>query len=143
MGVGLGGLSDGCLDHEKAALLQLKPFFYFLDGVNKWGELVEGKNCCEWERVECNPTTGRVIHLFLNRSTTETYADYVDTYIQYGYEYEAEFYSRDWYLNASLFLPFQELKSLYLGGNSIAGCLPNQDVTFAAVWITRNGRSAR
>ncbi|KAK6236113.1 hypothetical protein SCA6_011450, partial [Theobroma cacao] len=28
-----------------------------------------------------------------------------------------------WYLNASLFLSFEELKSLYLNGNSIAGCV--------------------
>jgi len=34
----------------------------------------------------------------------------------------------DWYLNASLFLPFQELNALYLSDNRIAGWVKNKDL---------------
>ncbi|MFQ6644321.1 hypothetical protein Gotur_018150 [Gossypium turneri] len=107
------GLCDGCLEEERFALFQLKPFFEFID--YKFQDLINDKyfvyekesssNCCEWERVECNPISGRVIHLFLNYS---------------GYN------EMHWYLNASLFLPFEELQNLSLSENSIAGCVANQ-----------------
>ncbi|KAH9699641.1 Receptor-like protein 13 [Citrus sinensis] len=60
----------------------------------------------EWERVECNDTTGRVIKLDLR-----------DT---------RNWESAEWYMNASLFTPFQQLESLYLIGNNIAGCVENE-----------------
>ncbi|XWS27571.1 hypothetical protein CRYUN_Cryun26dG0127500 [Craigia yunnanensis] len=101
----LGGWCDGCLEQEKTALLQLKPFFSHI------GE--EGKACCEWKTVECNVSTGRVMRLFLNLTTPQAW-----------YYYNS--WRDDWYLNASLFLPFEELKSLYLTGNSIAGCVYNE-----------------
>ncbi|KAA3452155.1 putative LRR receptor-like serine/threonine-protein kinase IRK [Gossypium australe] len=31
-----------------------------------------------------------------------------------------------WYLNTSMFLPFEELKSLYLSSNGIVGCVENE-----------------
>ncbi|KAL4271787.1 hypothetical protein GQ457_13G028860 [Hibiscus cannabinus] len=55
--------------------------------------------------IECNTTTRRLIGLSLNSTR---YAD------------------EGWYLNASLFLPFVDLKSLYLSGNAIAGCIQNE-----------------
>ncbi|MBA0754626.1 hypothetical protein Gogos_005455 [Gossypium gossypioides] len=93
------GLCDGCLEEERFALFQLKPFFEFID--YKFQDLDYGSkpekesssNCCEWERVECYPISGRVTHLFLN---------------YYGYN------EMHWYLNASLFLPFEELQNLSL-----------------------------
>ncbi|MBA0754627.1 hypothetical protein Gogos_005455 [Gossypium gossypioides] len=105
------GLCDGCLEEERFALFQLKPFFEFID--YKFQDLDYGSkpekesssNCCEWERVECYPISGRVTHLFLN---------------YYGYN------EMHWYLNASLFLPFEELQNLSLSWNSIAGCVANQ-----------------
>ncbi|KAG8490006.1 hypothetical protein CXB51_015875 [Gossypium anomalum] len=105
------GLCDGCLEEERSALFQLKPFFEFINykfqpynfELNPKKE--SSSNCCEWERVECNPITGRVTHLFLNFSGSN---------------------KMDWYLNASLFLPFEELQNLSLIGNSIAGCVANQ-----------------
>ncbi|XP_022755219.1 receptor-like protein 12 isoform X2 [Durio zibethinus] len=115
---------EGCWEQEKIALLQLKPFFtHITDVKNYWVE--EGKqslDCCQWKRVECNNSTGRVIRLFLNLTTTEVYRGLVHSY--YG---EYDWIEKDhWYLNASLFLPFEELKSLYLGGNSIIGCVGNE-----------------
>ena len=102
-------LSQGCLEEERIALLQIKTSF--VDHSNdtsswllSWGE---DALCCSWEGVTCsNSTTRRVIEISL-------------------------FFARnwsmgDWYLNASIFLPFQELKVLELGANSIAGCVANE-----------------
>ncbi|KAK9218565.1 hypothetical protein WN943_007202 [Citrus x changshan-huyou] len=100
------GWSEGCLDHERFALLRLKHFFddsYPYD----WADDEGATDCCQWERVECSNTTGRVIALDLS-----------DTY---GGEY-------NWYLNASLFTPFQQLESLDLTDNKIAGCVENEGI---------------
>ncbi|KAG4143537.1 hypothetical protein ERO13_D06G196900v2 [Gossypium hirsutum] len=104
------GLCDGCLEEERFALFQLKPFFEFIDYkfqdlINNIYEKESSSNCCEWERVECNPITRRVTHLFLN------YCSNMEI---------------DWYLNASLFLPFEKLQSIFLRGNFITGCVSNQ-----------------
>ncbi|MFQ6644319.1 hypothetical protein Gotur_018150 [Gossypium turneri] len=105
------GLCDGCLEEERFALFQLKPFFAFIDykfqdlDYESKPEKESSSNCCEWERVECNPISGRVTHLFLNYSSNM---------------------KRDWYLNASLFLPFEKLQNLSLSGNFITGCVANQ-----------------
>ncbi|GMI81182.1 receptor like protein 13 [Hibiscus trionum] len=123
-------LCEGCLEEERVALSRLKPFFpfmyyyttevggprsdYYFEG-EYYGSVEEKESpfvdCCKWERVECNPTTGRLTHLFLNLSYTD-----------YDYEYN----TRSWYLNASLFLPFEELQFLSLSGNGIAGCVADQ-----------------
>ncbi|XVF65716.1 hypothetical protein PTKIN_Ptkin09bG0272100 [Pterospermum kingtungense] len=97
-------LSNGCLEQERLAFLQLKSFFKDLDALY-WKKEEEGSDCCQWELVECNITTGRVISLSL---------DYTLDPIE------------KWYLNASLFLPFEELRSLYLNGNHIAGFMENE-----------------
>ncbi|KAF5938362.1 hypothetical protein HYC85_022621 [Camellia sinensis] len=103
----------GCLEHERVALLQLKASSindqnpYFLP---TWVEAWEGEttaDCCKWERVKCNATTGRVIQLLLNSA---------ENYLKL----------RDWYLNASMFLPFEELDSLDLSCNQLAGWLENE-----------------
>ena len=101
----------GCWEQERIALLQLKASMinYADHGYPKyftsWDSANKESDCYDWERVKCNITTGRVIQLHLN-----------DT-ISYG---------KRWYLNASLFLPFEELQCLYLGGNHILGWLPNE-----------------
>ncbi|KAK8571680.1 hypothetical protein V6N12_027757 [Hibiscus sabdariffa] len=98
-------LGDACLEHERIALLQLKPFFNHYNELADWDE-VKGSDCCRWRGIECNTaTTNRLIGLSLNST-----------------RYKDE----GWYLNASLFLPFVELKSLYLRGNAIAGCIQNE-----------------
>ncbi|KAG8471738.1 hypothetical protein CXB51_036300 [Gossypium anomalum] len=102
-----GYQSEGCWEIEKAALLQLKPFFPHIndEGIS-WGK----GNCCRWKGVECSTSTGRVTRLFLEYSSVEVYNTI----------------SQGWYLNISLFLPFHELKSLDLGNNYIAGFIDNQ-----------------
>ncbi|KAK8308113.1 hypothetical protein V6Z12_D02G034400 [Gossypium hirsutum] len=97
---------DACLEHERIALLHLKPFFNSRDELKSWVE-VKGSDCCKWERVECNTTTRRLIQLSLNYTQWEFNVEY-------------------WYLNASMFLPFEELRSLYLSDNAIAGCIENE-----------------
>ncbi|XVE71670.1 hypothetical protein DITRI_Ditri10aG0170100 [Diplodiscus trichospermus] len=125
--LGLGEWGEGCWEQEKLGLLQLKPFFnlqpdllniYYQYALYDWVE-EEGKessDCCKWERVECDATTGRVIGLSLANRLVE------DTFLIHKTDIE----TRQWYLNASLFLPFEELKSLSLSGNQIAGCLDNE-----------------
>ena len=92
--------SDACWEDERIALLRLKSFFYH--SLNDWVE-VKGSNCCEWERIECNSTTRHVISLTLNSTRKTRLRD------------------PPFYLNVSLFLPFVELKTLYLESNDIAG----------------------
>ncbi|KAG8471741.1 hypothetical protein CXB51_036217 [Gossypium anomalum] len=104
-----GYQSEGCWEIEKAALLQLKPFFPGVNGEGiSWGK----GNCCRWNRVECSTSTGRVTQLFLEDSFDE----------------DKDIYLQGWYLNISLFLPFEELKSLNLGRNYIAGFIGNQGI---------------
>ncbi|XVF65693.1 hypothetical protein PTKIN_Ptkin09bG0269700 [Pterospermum kingtungense] len=98
------GLSNGCLEQERLALLKLRPFFINLLYSSNWTE-EKGSDCCHWERVECNGTTRRVTKLSLNFPNQ---------------------YSSKWYLNASLFLPFEELRSLDLSANALIGCLENE-----------------
>ncbi|XP_022722218.1 probable inactive leucine-rich repeat receptor kinase XIAO [Durio zibethinus] len=101
--------TDACWEDERIALLQLKPFFNHYKDLNRWVE-DKGSDCCQWERVECNISSsssfGRVIGLFLYDTRRS--------------------YNERWYLNASLFLPFKELKLLHLDGNSIAGFVENE-----------------
>ncbi|KAH1108506.1 hypothetical protein J1N35_012274 [Gossypium stocksii] len=96
--------TEGCLEQERIALFQLKSFFNQPTKLKDWVD-VKGSNCCQWKRVECNITSKRVIGLHLNFTRQSNL---------YGY------------LNVSLFLPFEKLKSLYLGGNKIAGFVDNK-----------------
>ncbi|KAB1669982.1 hypothetical protein ES319_1Z208300v1 [Gossypium barbadense] len=102
--------TDACLEHERIALLHLKPFFNYGNQLQSWVE-VKGSDCCKWERVECNTTTRRLIQLSLN-----------STIWLYNMEYDMD--NRN--LNASMFLPFEELKRLYLSGNAMGGNLENE-----------------
>ncbi|KAH9753675.1 Receptor-like protein 1 [Citrus sinensis] len=102
------GWTEGCLDHERFALLRLKHFFNDPhNSLYDWADDEGAIDCCQWERVECSNTTGRVIAL--------------DLFEMYSGEYS-------WYLNASLFTPFQQLESLDLTYNNIAGCVENEGI---------------
>ena len=103
--------TDACSEDERIALLQLKPFFNRNNDLNSWVEEVKGLDCCQWEGVECNTLSSsrRVIGLSLN------YTRWPNNQIRVS-----------WYLNASLFLPFNELKRLYLPGNGIGGFVESE-----------------
>ena len=101
----------GCWDKERIALLQLIASisnYTCADCFTSWDSANKKSDCCDWERVKCNITTKRVIQLALN-----------DTM----YSNEDGWY---WYLNASLFLPFEELQYLDLSYNWIPGWVPNE-----------------
>ena len=99
----------GCWEQEKAALLQLKASINStadIDYLPTWNSTHKKSDCCDWEGVKCDNTTGRVIQLDLN--------------------YTINWSREDWCLNASLFLPFEELQYLYLVDNQISRWVPNE-----------------
>ncbi|THG14929.1 hypothetical protein TEA_015393 [Camellia sinensis var. sinensis] len=72
--------------------------------------------CCDWERVTCDRTTGHVTELFLQNVKDVSYEDF-----------------RSWFINASLFLPFKELQSLTLSYNSFGGWTDNEGMQTATM----------
>jgi len=97
----------GCWEQERIALLHLKASMNYPIG-NFLPSWVDNKssNCCQWEKVKCSNTSSRVIQLSLNSTR--------------GWK------SRDWYFNASLFLPFKEIKTLELSENALVGWAKNE-----------------
>uniref|UniRef100_A0A6N2M272 Leucine-rich repeat-containing N-terminal plant-type domain-containing protein n=1 Tax=Salix viminalis TaxID=40686 RepID=A0A6N2M272_SALVM len=98
----------GCVEEERTALLQLKDSLNYPNGTSLPSWRKGDARCCDWDRVECSSSTGRVTELHLYRVRNGELGD--------------------WYLNASLFLPFQELISLDLWDNQIAGWVENKGV---------------
>ncbi|CAH1442604.1 unnamed protein product [Lactuca virosa] len=105
----------GCIDVERRALLDIKFSLINLydskreDILSTWIEYGSGSDCCDWERVKCNTTTGHVTELSL-------------CYLN-GFSYEDGRYMDEkvWPLNVSLFLHFEELTSLDLSSNHLDG----------------------
>ncbi|KAL2487573.1 receptor like protein 21 [Forsythia ovata] len=98
----------GCFEEERISLLYLKENINFPNGISlpSWVEYETKAGCCHWEGVQCSNTTGRVIQLDL---------------------YDIRYWTlEDWYFNASLFLPFQELRNLSLGYNNLVGWIENE-----------------
>lgn len=57
-----------CIESERKGLLDLKAYFNnSLFPYDDWPNDTES-DCCKWERVKCDPTSSRVISLFLNPS---------------------------------------------------------------------------
>ena len=107
----------GCWEQERIALLQYKASI--VDHTKEydfshWDSGNKASDCCEWERVKCNITTGRVIQLTLNLTLGE-----------WNWDDRGR-----WYFNASMFLPFEELQYLDLSYNSIPGWIPNESTKF-------------
>jgi len=102
-----GWLPLGCLEEERIALLHLKDSLNYPNGTSLPSWRIAHPNCCEhWESIVCNSSTGRVTRLVLDSVRNEELGD--------------------WYLNASLFLPFQQLNTLSLMDNRIAGWVENK-----------------
>ncbi|KAH1114148.1 hypothetical protein J1N35_007526, partial [Gossypium stocksii] len=82
-----GWRTEGCLEEERLAFFQLKPFFPSINSSidDSWLEYepmgypieedVTSSDCCEWEKVECSSITGHVTHLFLNLTYTVIFDD--------------------------------------------------------------------
>ncbi|KAI7979330.1 Receptor like protein 21 [Camellia lanceoleosa] len=99
----VSGHSDGCLEGERRGLLEFKNFLISngADADHLLPTWVDEKadhhsDCCDWERVTCDHTTGHVTELSLD-SIKDVY--YVDDTI--------------WFIYSTLFLPFKELKSRF------------------------------
>ncbi|CAA3014515.1 LRR receptor-like serine threonine- kinase GSO1 [Olea europaea subsp. europaea] len=100
----------GCWEEERVALLNLKANINFPSGeaLPSWVDNETAADCCQWEQVQCSNITARVIQLNL----------YFARIRRLG----------DWYLNASLFLPFKELINLSLEGNNLVGWVENEGI---------------
>ena len=107
----------GCFEEERTALLQLKDSLNYPNGTSLPSWRKGDARCCDWELVECTSSTGRVTGLYLGGTRNGELGD--------------------WYLNASLFLPFQELIRLYLWDNQIAGWVENKGLLSDWILIVR------
>ncbi|XP_073263929.1 cuscuta receptor 1-like [Populus alba] len=103
-----GWVALGCLEEEMIALLHLKDSLKYPNGTSLPSWRIAHPNCCEWdwESIVCNSITGRVTELYVERVRNQELGD--------------------WYFNASLFLPFQQLYYLSLWNNRIAGWVENK-----------------
>ncbi|TYJ00122.1 hypothetical protein E1A91_A13G066500v1 [Gossypium mustelinum] len=95
---------QGCLEEERAALLQIKDSMNISEsfGFSNW----YGEECCDWDGVECDPSRTR-IHKILFYQLRD----------QRNIEVEP------WFPNATLFAQFKDLQLLELPGNQIGGFL--------------------
>ncbi|GMY34563.1 receptor-like protein 15 [Fagus crenata] len=111
----------GCIEEERTGLLELKSFVksninYTDPFLPSWVNEAKSE-CCDWERVSCNATTGHVIRLGLDDINEIRFADFDLDYVdQEG----------SWFFNVSLLLPFKELRILDLSENEISGWLGNE-----------------
>ncbi|KAL9860406.1 Receptor-like protein 9b [Arabidopsis thaliana] len=80
-----------CIESERKGLLELKAYLNISEYPYDWPNDTNNSDCCKWERVKCDLTSGHVIGLLL----TDTY-------------YPPPL------LNLSLFYPFGELQTLNL-----------------------------
>ncbi|KAB1218733.1 LRR receptor-like serine/threonine-protein kinase GSO2 [Morella rubra] len=103
-------------------LLNLKKAFMesysYIYGFASWIEDPKSE-CCAWERITCDSTTGRVIKLSLKNGKR-------DSYYFHRYSINGTPDQEYWLLNVSLFLPFKELRSLDLSGHKIRGWIANE-----------------
>ncbi|WCJ42108.1 receptor like protein 13 [Euphorbia peplus] len=96
----------GCFEDEKLALLQLKSSFNSSSSSFTWGFPNED-DCCKWDGVHCSSSTGRLTGLF--------------------FEGEVDYWATtEWKMNATLFLPFQQLTTLSMVDFVIGGSVQNQ-----------------
>ncbi|KAF3623468.1 putative rhamnogalacturonate lyase-like [Capsicum annuum] len=107
-----------CWNEERTALLQLKANINYStsgdDYLSSWGAN-ETSDCCRWEGIVCSNTTRRVVELSIiakeEKLSNGTYTDDI---------------LGNWLFNASLFVPFKNLKALLLPGHYLAGWVKNE-----------------
>uniref|UniRef100_A0A199UAX6 Leucine-rich repeat-containing N-terminal plant-type domain-containing protein n=1 Tax=Manihot esculenta TaxID=3983 RepID=A0A199UAX6_MANES len=111
--------NKGCFEEERLALLDFKAFvgsngFDTDHLLPSWIDDTTS-NCCEWERVICNSTTGHVTELLLNNTR------------QYNIE-SSSFYNDEnsWCVNLSMFQQLKELKTFNLSYNHFDCSIDNQ-----------------
>ncbi|CAL1358985.1 unnamed protein product [Linum trigynum] len=106
----------GCWEQERISLLHLKSSLNNPPYLSSWIGIgtknSSDEDCCLWDGVDCNPATGKMTKLDLGSLDESDFNSLAKPDI-----------------NASLFLPFQELTLLYLRGYHIPGCIENQGWT--------------
>ena len=122
---------SGCIEEERMGLIELKAFLksniHYTNHLLLPSWVNETKSgCCGWEGVMCNTTTSHVIELSLYDLKQETDEDIGDYDEDIG-DYEDN--NETWFLNACLFQPFKELRSLNLSANQIGGWRGNEGMT--------------
>ncbi|KAL4184549.1 hypothetical protein AMTRI_Chr10g1620 [Amborella trichopoda] len=105
--------SSSCLEREREILLDIKAFFIHPNQTSKASMYImgswQGQYCCSWVGVECENRTSHVVVLNL---------DFVQ-----------EEGIRGGYLNATLFVGLEQLRSLSLVSNSMGGLLPIKELS--------------
>ncbi|KAK7335219.1 hypothetical protein VNO80_26996 [Phaseolus coccineus] len=107
--------TNGCFQEEKRALLDFKASYGNESYVLLPSWLNDPKsNCCAWERVTCNSSSGHIIHLALGNlhRIDET-------------EMGSFCFNPTRSLNWSFFLPLRELRSLGLSNYCFSGIIWN------------------
>ena len=106
-----------CLDSERIGLLEIKAFIKSVSDMQYADAILVSwvdnrtSDCCTWERIKCNATTGRVMELSLGDAIRVNSVDASD-----GFPI----------INMSLFVPFQELHVLDLLDNRFEGWEENK-----------------
>ncbi|CAG7888992.1 unnamed protein product [Brassica rapa] len=114
-----------CIEKERKGLLELNAY------VNSefpydWPNDTDS-DCCQWDRVKCNFTTGSVVGLFLN--STYTVRPLLNLSLLYPFRELKTlnldyFNSTGWFDNIHELKDLRNLKLLDLSGNMLSGPLP-------------------
>ncbi|XP_055828975.1 receptor-like protein 15 [Solanum dulcamara] len=111
---------SSCLNEERKALLKLKENINYTNAsyFSSW-IANENSNCCQWEGIICSNISNRIIQLSISVKTLvkkDEFGIYGSNTDNWG----------NWQFNASLFLPFKNLKVLRLRGHALANWTPNE-----------------
>ncbi|KAG8643707.1 receptor-like protein 15 [Manihot esculenta] len=110
--------NKGCFEEERLALLDFKAFVGSngFDADHLLPSWIDDptSNCCKWERVMCNSTTGHVTKLSLNNTR------------QYDIKSSSFHNENTWYVNLSMFQQLKELKTLNLSYNNFDCSIDDQ-----------------
>ncbi|MFS7952961.1 putative leucine-rich repeat-containing, plant-type, leucine-rich repeat domain superfamily [Helianthus anomalus] len=104
-----------CVAEERKTFLQIKAALPELlngvrDPLSTWVGLdTSASECCEWERIECDPTTGHISSILLGNLFM------LDQFVELEERYYSKFL-QGW-MKFSPFLCFKELKSMDLSFN--------------------------
>lgn len=117
---------ESCLEKERMGLLKFKQSLESINEDANWllPSWVDDprSDCCGWERLTCTFTTRRVSKLSLNNVR----------HVEYYHKILGYALIDAWFLNVSLFTPFEELVSLDLSENWFKGCIENEGIPISS-----------
>ncbi|KAK7324496.1 hypothetical protein VNO77_28082 [Canavalia gladiata] len=106
--------SDGCFEEERRALLDFKASYSNNPMAPSWADDPKS-NCCAWERVTCDSSSGHVINLSLESFSGPSWDDVLGGTVCSSFPP----------LNWSIFLHFKDLRSLNLSDCCLDGFIRN------------------